>query len=536
MGNRAVIYCRVSTIRQAKDELPIESQLESCRRKAMDLDLAVEKTFLDEGLSASNDRRPAFQDAVIYCEVFEIDYFITWSSSRFARNRADAAIYKRRLDAAGTKIVYVSMDIDTSTTPGWMIDGFMELADEYYSRQTSDDTTRSMMRNARAGYWNGGHPPYGYRPAPAPDNAKRRILVPVDEEAEVVNLIFELRANHGLGSRAIMQRLNSDGYTNRGKIWRLNTIADLLKNHAVIGQTVFNRTSKGRRIRRPKSDWIIVDSHPPIIDRALFDKVQATLAESSPTYDRADGTNILVGSIRCATCGNPMHVESARGRSQTYYYYFCRAAKLDKVHEFSRHRADLVDDRFLQAVLEQAINVRTLTQVIESIRKARKTWDQEANKEARQLQRTIDALEKKNSNLTSVLADLGRDTPNLQAIIKAMQANTAEIEAAKMKMRGLRTVDINSLDLDIDIEELRQLLIQTITDRENIQSVRAFLRSFIAEVQLDSEQIKIKYDPRRLVPGTVHISNGWLPGPRRMRTAEIVVPMPEQRRIRRRRA
>ncbi|MTI15219.1 recombinase family protein [Sansalvadorimonas verongulae] len=108
---KAVIYLRVSTGKQAEKELPLESQLDQCEKKASDLGATVEQVFRDEGLTARNDNRPAFQSALTYCESFDIDYFICWSTSRFARNRLEAQLNKRRLSDSGTDVAYVSVNI-----------------------------------------------------------------------------------------------------------------------------------------------------------------------------------------------------------------------------------------------------------------------------------------------------------------------------------------------------------------------------------------------------------------------------------------
>lgn len=210
----AIIYARVSIIRQAEEELPIEGQVDQCRVKAEALGADVVKVFRDDGKSGRSDVRPAFQDAINYCDIFSPTYLITWSSSRFARNRVDASYYKeRRLKQAGVELVYVSMDVDTSTTGGWLLDGVMELFDELYSRQVSADTLRSMVKNAKAGYWNGGTPVLGYESAPAEDNPKRKRLRIVSHEAETVRRIFSMRLD-GHGAKTIAIKMNEKGLLN----------------------------------------------------------------------------------------------------------------------------------------------------------------------------------------------------------------------------------------------------------------------------------------------------------------------------------
>ncbi|UUZ68043.1 recombinase family protein [Polaromonas sp. P2-4] len=121
---RAIIYARVSSKRQADDGLPIESQLERCRAKAEALGAEVVREFVDGGISGATDKRPAFQEAINFCSLMNVDYFITWSSSRFARNLMDAGRYKLVLQTYRTRLTYVSSDVDVTTDDGWLMDNF----------------------------------------------------------------------------------------------------------------------------------------------------------------------------------------------------------------------------------------------------------------------------------------------------------------------------------------------------------------------------------------------------------------------------
>ena len=172
----AVIYARVSTARQAEDGLPVESQIEQCRAKAAAMGARVREVFRDDGISGRTSNRPGFQAALDYCEEQRIDYFVCWSSSRFARNHIDAALNKRLLDRISTRLVFVSQDFGESDE-AWMIESIVAIMDEQYSRSIAKDTRRSMAKNATDGFWNGGNVPFGYQAVPM---GKRKKLAPVD--------------------------------------------------------------------------------------------------------------------------------------------------------------------------------------------------------------------------------------------------------------------------------------------------------------------------------------------------------------------
>jgi hypothetical protein len=49
----------------------------------------------------------------------------------------------------------VSVEIDSKTDEGWMMEAMLELMDENTSRRISKDTKRSMIKNAQDGFFNG---------------------------------------------------------------------------------------------------------------------------------------------------------------------------------------------------------------------------------------------------------------------------------------------------------------------------------------------------------------------------------------------
>jgi site-specific DNA recombinase len=74
---------------------------------------------------------------------------------------------------------------------------------------------------------------------------------------------------------------------------------------------------------RPRSEWVEV-SVPPIIDRALFDRAQATLADRNPKKSPprvVTGPTLLTGLAACANCGSGMTLRT--GKFNRYRYYAC---------------------------------------------------------------------------------------------------------------------------------------------------------------------------------------------------------------------
>ncbi|SFW39633.1 recombinase family protein, partial [Nitrosovibrio sp. Nv17] len=276
----AIIYTRVSTLRQAEEGLPIESQIEQCHKRAAGLDASVLQVFCDAGISGRTDDRPGFQDAVAYCKTHHVDYFICWSTSRFARNKVDAAFHKLQLKKRGTRVVYVNIDLDSDTDSGWMMESMLEVIDEHFSRQISADTLRSMTKNARDGFFNGGRVPFGYSAVP---EGKRKRLTILEDEAQIVREIFDLYVA-GMGCKLIAVQLNESTRLRRDfKKWNKNLVAATLKNEVYTGKTIFNRTNHLTGKIRPRKNWIITQSHPAIIEEEIFMRTQELFEERAPS-------------------------------------------------------------------------------------------------------------------------------------------------------------------------------------------------------------------------------------------------------------
>ena len=103
---RAIIYARVSTTRQADDGVSIDAQIEQCHKKAAEMGAAVLQVFRDDGITGTSAlKRHAFQRAINFCAYNDVDYFIVWRLSLFARNKSDAARYNQILKESGTRFV-----------------------------------------------------------------------------------------------------------------------------------------------------------------------------------------------------------------------------------------------------------------------------------------------------------------------------------------------------------------------------------------------------------------------------------------------
>ena len=528
-NKKAIIYARVSTTKQADDELPIESQVEQGHKKAVAIGADVLRVFTDGGVSGRTDRRPAFIEAVQYCKIYEVDYFICWNTPRFARNKLDAALYKHELQKGGTRVVYAGIEIDNRTDAGWLLESFSEVMDEYNSRQVSADTKRSMVKNARDGHFNGGRVPLGYETAP---NGKRKRVVVNESEAGMVREIFRMCAD-GNGAKIIAMQLNKNERLNRGRRWNKNTVLNLLKNRIYIGQIVFNRTNHVTKAVRPQDEWIITQAHEPIIDEATFMAIQSKFEDRAASEGGGSPNSCFVftGLLKCGKCGSAMHTTSAKGRSKRYHYYNCASALRGEDCEPRRIAAHEFDEWMTGIVLDRILTHDMLASMIEDLQELTSKWVKERASRRSDAVKEMRDVEGRLRKLYGVLELHGKDAPNLGDLTIRLRELKAQREQVETRLVKIEEEDMpETIVSDIEVKEMASILRDIVRTTDDPKRLRLFFSSFITKIDIGANGAVIHYDKTKLinqsgtdvVPGTTR----WLPELALLGTTRLSVQFP----------
>lgn len=326
------LYARVSTTKQAEKDLSIPDQLRQMRDWCKQRGFAVGAEYVEPGASATDDRRPVFQQMIAEAtlEPSPFDAIIVHSRSRFFRDLYECLRYERTLKLAGVRVVSITQE--TSDDPaGEMASKLFSLFDEYSSKENGKHTLRAMQENARQGYSNGSRPPFGYcvveTEALGNKGRKKKRLAIDPAEAAVVKKIFDLYLSglHGADMRAknIAAHLNERGISRRGRRWTRTQVHCALSNATYAGTYRFNCHDARNRRQKPEAQWVTVPVEA-IIDEATFAHATARRRSRAPAQvpPRIVGNpTLLTGILKCATCGAGMTL--ATGKSGRYRYYKC---------------------------------------------------------------------------------------------------------------------------------------------------------------------------------------------------------------------
>lgn len=325
MDYRVALYIRLSK----EDDREAESQSVTNQRSML-LDftqknrLSVHDTYIDDGFSGTSFDRPAFNRLIEDIEAKKVNMVITKDMSRLGRDYIQTGHYLECYFPEN-RVRYISIldGIDTGIDSTMNdITPFKAIMNDMYAKDISKKIKSVKHDKQRKGLFIGGKAPYGY----ILSKTEKNTLLIDDDAAAIVCRMFQMAVD-GKSCREIAITLNNEGipppavYANlptsrKGPYsgtWSAERVTDMLKNQMYIGNMVQGKMKKisyksKKCLRTPREDWIIVeDTHPPLIEKEVFDKVQLLIHSRLHTRSRTHDY-LLKGLLYCHECGYPLGV------------------------------------------------------------------------------------------------------------------------------------------------------------------------------------------------------------------------------------
>src|SRR5436853_6762997 len=146
---RVALYLRVSTGRQADNDLSIPDQRRQAKGYCTSRGWEIVADYVEPGVSATDDRRPEFQRMIDAATTKPpaFDTIVVHSFSRFFRDQFQLEFYVRRLAKSGVRLVSITQELGDDPMSN-MIRQIMALFDEYQSKENAKHTLRAMKENA----------------------------------------------------------------------------------------------------------------------------------------------------------------------------------------------------------------------------------------------------------------------------------------------------------------------------------------------------------------------------------------------------
>ena len=272
----------------------------------------VRDHYDDGGCSGGTMERPALQRLLEVIRAGRIDIVVVYKVDRLTRSLADFAKLVELFDAQKVSFVSVTQSFNTTTSMGRLTLNVLLSFAQFEREVTGERIRDKIAASKKKGLWMGGVVPLGYR-------VEDRKLIVEEEEAKLVRKIFERYLE--LGSIPALQReLRGEAVVTRerrlanGKI-----VGAVALTNGALSYILKNRHYLGELNHHGRS-WPA--EHEPIIDNALFDAVQARLADNlnRAANRKAKSGALLMGKI-FDDRGNPMSPSHAVKKGARYRYY-----------------------------------------------------------------------------------------------------------------------------------------------------------------------------------------------------------------------
>ena len=305
----AGIYIRVSTFDQAREGFSLGEQEERLKEFCNFKRYNIYKVYQDAGISAKNDKRPAYQEMIEDVKKGNINVIVALKLDRLTRSVYDIEKLMKFVNDYECDIDCMADESNTTTSNGRMVMRIMTSVSQNEIEKCSERTKFGM-----AGAIKNGHIPNRTGLGFKRENKK---LVPDPLTKDIIVRIFDLYLE-GKSHQAIANIYNKEkvlGKTN----WYDSTIQKILSNDLYKGDYV-----NGKRTKHPTYYENVIE---PIVSKEKWESCQYQKLRNARHYERT-ATYLFTNKLKCSKCGNFLGGHATtKTNGKKYYYYKCNTCK-----------------------------------------------------------------------------------------------------------------------------------------------------------------------------------------------------------------
>lgn len=443
------IYCRVSTDEQARKGYSLEDQRQACINHLIKMGLFEIEEYIDDGYSGEFLERPGLERLRNNLKSRQINYIAIYDPDRLSRNLTNQLILADEVEKSGAQLTFVTGDYDCSPE-GRLFFSMKGAVAAYEKAKIRERTCRGRRAKASKGKVVSNAHPFGYN-----WDKENSMYTINEEEANIINKIYDMCILGELGSRAITLELIRQGVTGRkGRPLSICTVSRILTKEMYCGthyqfkQSVRKTGQNAREItNNPPEQWIPV-SIPAIVTRERWANAQLQIQKNKRISKRNSKHNYLLkGILMCGLCNRRMTAYARTGKRKlappkTYYYYSCISNELGS-HQTERSKcpnkripAKILDSLVWNALVESIQNDALITQYL---------FDQQLinySEVINQLRKQELSFQKKKANITNWyllnLIDSTSAHKELIAINSELENIISQIESLTEKNKKIK--------------------------------------------------------------------------------------------------
>lgn len=464
---KALIYCRVSSDRQAKEGHGLDSQEHRCREFALANGYEVEEVFRDSFTGGGDfSKRPAMGEMFTYIDNKPHKKFVVIFDdiSRLARDVSEHIKLRAALTRRDVTPLCLNYNFD-GTPEGEFAEVIMAANAELFRKQNKRQVIQKQTARLEKGYWP-FYPPPGYKQVKDPVHGK--ILTPVEPHASIIREAFEGFASDRFLSQAdVVKFLRDAGYSDK-PIYQ-EGVRRMLRRVVYAGYV-------------EREEWDVTrrkGQHKAIVSLEVYEKVQAKLDGKCKVRVRiSDSLDFaLRGFLLCPFCKRPMTGSWSRGRNKMYRFFRCNTKSC--VRHNKSVSGDRVDEEFkklLNTLYPKAGAMQLAKAVVVDL------W-----------RHKVAGIEGQQARLEKRLAETRQQTDMLsQRVVKAMDEKLVRVyeeQIVKLREEGeslqekLKTLGLASVSFETALEVVLGFLENplVIWGNENINAKRLVLKLVFAE-------------------------------------------------------
>lgn len=279
--------------------------------------------YADQGITGTSvEKRDDFLRMMEDSRSGRIDRILVKSTSRFARNIKESLEAVRELKSLGVSVYFEEQNIDTAQATGEALTAVFSALAQKESESISERMRHSYQMRMQRGVFSTRCAPYGYRLV---DNQ----LEVIEDEAVVIRQIFD-RYLSGISMEDIAKEITARGIPTKQNtpFWQVRSIQYILRNEKYIGNSLVQKTyatvtlpHRKKENKGEEDQYLIEETHPPIVSQEVFDKVQRLLSRKSAFIPpRASTPHPFSCKIVCGHCGAICKRKVCRGTA----YWVCQ--------------------------------------------------------------------------------------------------------------------------------------------------------------------------------------------------------------------
>jgi site-specific DNA recombinase len=349
MEQKALIYCRVSSVQQVLYGTGLSSQEQLCRDYCRMKGYTVEKVFIDDGVSGGLLNRPGMQSLLDYLAGKNTNYIVVFDDlKRFARNIEVHIALRKTFKTLNATLESPNFKFE-DTPEGEFVEKVMALTNELERNQNRRQVIQKQKARLMQGYWTFCPPP-GMKFTHTKEHGK--ILVP---DGLLSNVYKEAIERYAFDS-AMTQQGVTDFIKVRYEEKGIDRKISNNGSHRILTEILYTGFLEYKEWEVP----LMKGKHDGFISYETYSKVQDKLFKRTHIFTRTDYREdfILRGLILCSCCQKPLTASWSKGRSKKYPFYTCKTPGCP--FRWKSIRRDNLETDFTNKILNAKIKEQAL--------------------------------------------------------------------------------------------------------------------------------------------------------------------------------